>query len=368
MNRSLLLAGLFAAAAVAWIASGRLGEDRGGPELRNLPAPLDAETVVPEVRVRQSTAEQHVRRLVLFGQSEAVRSVLLKAEIAGPISELSAEKGAVLVAGQEIARIAEQERPAELARARALLAQRRIEAEAARKLTQQGHRSQTALAGAEAELQAAEAEANLAQINLDKLVVAAPFDGVLDERSVELGDFVDRGDTIGRIVDLDPLLIVAYVSEADVGAISVGDLGSARLAGRPAAIEGRVRFVAATAESETRTFRVELTVDNPERRLPAGTTAELQIPVETIRAHHLSPAVLTLDTAGRVGINTLDEEDRVVFRPVQILAQDEAGVWLAGLPETVRLVSVGQEYVVEGQAVRPVEESEVEAQQPDAGS
>lgn len=364
MNRSLLLAGIFAVGAVAWIASGSLGGGDSQPDLRNSPAPLESEVAVPEVRVRASNADEHLRELVVFGQSEAVRNVQLKAEIAGPIAELPAEKGAMLAEGAAIARIAEQERPAELAKAKALLAQRRIEVEAARKLSEKGYRAQTSLAAAEAELQAAEAAVRLARVNLDKLVVTAPFAGVLDERSVELGDFVDRGDPVGRLVDLDPLLVVAYVSESDVESIAVGDRGTARLAGRPEPVEGRVRFVAASAETATRTFRVELEVDNPDGRLPVGATAELRLPVDRVPAHYVSPAVLTLDTGGRVGVNTVDAEDRVVFRPVEVLAQDDGGVWLAGLPERIRLISVGQEYVVDGQQVRPVAEAEVDARQP----
>ncbi len=364
MNRSLLLAVVFAVGAVAWIASGSLGGGGDRQQMRNAPAPLEAETSVPEVRVRGSEAQDHLRELVVFGQTEAVREVELKAEIGGPIAALPAEKGERLAAGAEIARIAEQERPAELAKARALLEQRRIEVQAARKLSEKGYRAQTSLAAAEAELQAAEAAVRLAEVNLEKLVVTAPFDGVLDRRSVELGDFVDRGDPIGRLVDLDPLLVVAQVSEKDVGEIAVGDAGALRLADGERRIEGRVRFVAASAETATRTYRVELAVPNPGGRLPVGATAELHLPIETVRAHRVTPAVLTLDTDGRVGVNTVDEQDTVVFHPVRILAQDDDGVWLAGLPERIRLISVGQEYVVDGQPVRPVEESEVEARQP----
>lgn len=365
MNRSLLLAALLAVGAVVWIASGSLGDSE--PETRNPPAPLEAEALVPEVRVRLSRADDHLRELVVFGQTEAVRSVMLKAEIGGPIAELPVDKGATVPAGQEIARIAEQERPAQLTEAKALLAQRRIEYEAARTLNQKGYRAETALAESAAVLQAAEAAVRLAEVNLGKLTLVAPFEGVLDERAVELGDFVDKGDPIARIVDLDPLLVVGFVSESDVAALKVGDPGMARLIGRRE-IQGRVRFIATAAETATRTFRIELAVDNPEGSLPVGATAELHLPVETVRAHYVSPAVLTLSTAGQVGINAVDAEDHVVFHPVQILEQDGGGVWLGGLPEEVRLITVGQEYVAAGQQVRPVEESAVEAQQPEAGS
>ena len=69
-------------------------------------------------------------------------------------------------------------------------------------------------------------------------------------------------------------------------------------------------------------------------------------------AHLISPAVLTLDDAGAVGVKVVDSEDRVRFHAVNIIADTSEGVWLAGLPAKIRLITVGQEYVRDGQLVR----------------
>ncbi len=83
-------------------------------------------------------------------------------------------------------------------------------------------------------------------------------------------------------------------------------------------------------------------------------TAELRLPAAERPAHRLSPAALTLSDAGAVGVKTVDADGRVRFREVEILADEPQGVWVAGLPETVTLITVGQEFVTEGQRVRPV--------------
>jgi len=79
---------------------------------------------------------------------------------------------------------------------------------------------------------------------------------------------------------------------------------------------------------------------------------ELRLPAESLMAHLVSPAVLTLDDAGVIGVKAVDGENRVRFYPVKIIADTSQGMWLGGLPEKVTLITVGQEYVLPGQPVR----------------
>src|SRR3546814_6168800 len=113
---------------------------------------------------------------------------------------------------------------------------------------------------------------------LSYTIIRAPFDGIVDLRLVELGDFVDRGDTNARLVDLDPMLIVTQVNERDVQSLTVGAPGKARLIGG-LTVEGRIRHISSVADEATRTFRVELEVPNPDRRIANRSeehTSELQ--------------------------------------------------------------------------------------------
>ena len=72
-----------------------------------------------------------------------------------------------------------------------------------------------------------------------------------------------------------------------------------------------------------------------------------------VRAHRVSPAVLTLSEDGVLGIKIVGPADRIVFHPVDIVADTPDGVWLAGLPERVDVVTVGHEFDRAGQIVRP---------------
>lgn len=359
MKRSIVFAVVLAAGAAAWVASGQLGESGAQPQPQKPPADLGALDEAPAVRVRPSNAQSHAVIDLLRGRSEANRLVEIKSETDGRITELSVADGQAVETGAVIAQLSAGDRPARLAEAKALLAQRRIEYEAARKLSEKGFRAETQLAAAEAALEAAAAAVKIAEVELSYTRIRAPFDGIVDERLVELGDYVDRGDAIARLVELDPMLIVTQVNERDVRRLAVGAPGRARLI-TGETVEGRIRHIAAVADEATRTFRVELEVPNPDGLISAGMTAEIALPLSQVEAHVVSPAILTLSDRGEVGVKAVDQDERVVFHPVAIVDTDQDGIWVTGLPAEVTLITVGQEYVSAGEKVRPVSEETIE--------
>jgi multidrug efflux system membrane fusion protein len=240
-----------------------------------------------------------------------------------------------------------------LAEDRALLRQRQVELEAALKLAKKGFRAETQLAGARARYDQAQARLQSMKIDFDNTTIVAPFDGVLEDRMVEIGDFVEIGDPVGVLVDLDPVLVVGHVNERHIGWITVGGTGSvAFLDGRQSV--GTVRFVSSVANADTRTFRVELTIANPERRIKEGLTAELTLPTERISAHLISPAILTLADDGRLGVRGIVAGNKVQFYPVRVVANTMDGTWVDGLPDRIDLIVVGQEFVADGDVVEPV--------------
>ncbi len=359
MKRSIIFAVLLAVGATLWVASGQFGESGAEPPAQKPPADLTALDQAPLVRVRPSRAEQHAVIDLLRGRSEANRLVEIKSETDGRLAELPINDGTRVKAGDVIAKLSPGDRPARLAEARALLAQRKVEFDADKKLSQKGFRAETQLAASQAELEAAEAAVKIAEVELSYTTIRAPFDGVIDDRLVEIGDFIDRGEAVARLVELDPMLIVTQVNERDIRRLSVGAPGQARLMGG-ATVTGTIRHISAIADEATRTFRVELEVPNPDRRIAAGMTAEIALPLSEIAAHHVSPAVLTLAENGEIGVKAVDAEGRVAFHAVSIVDTDNQGIWITGLPEEITLITVGQEYVSAGEAVRAVQESEIE--------
>jgi multidrug efflux system membrane fusion protein len=167
---------------------------------------------------------------------------------------------------------------------------------------------------------------------------------------VEVGDFVEKGKEIARILELDPILITGEVTQQELDYLKVGAAGNAKLI-TGEELRGVLRYVASESDQATRTFRVELEVDNPGAAVVSGTTAELRIPTEELMAHYISPALLALNSQDKIGVKSVDDHGVVVFHPVDIVRTGVDGVWVSGLPARVRVITVGQGFVHEGDRV-----------------
>ena len=356
MRKSIGIAVLIATAIVAWVMSGTWTGDND--DVATLARPTNAaaksnenKTLNVLVEVQTLVAESRTRRIELRGRTEASRSVDLRAETAARVVAINAKKGAKVRAGQVIVELAMNDREAKLGEAKATVRQRQIEYDASQSLSERGYRAQTKHAEAAANLSRALAYQAKIELDISNTKIKAPFDGILDVRNVETGSYVSTNMTIGRIVDQDPYLVIGQVSEINVPFLRVGDKGKATLASGEV-IEGRLRFIASTADQKTRTFRVEMEVANRDRRLRDGLTAEISVEVDERMAHHVSSAILTLNDEGELGVRSVDTNNKVKFYSVEIIDDTGDGVWLNGLPERVDVISVGQEFVREGDKVR----------------
>ena len=353
MKRSYVIAAGIAMAVTGWILSGQVG-GRQAPDTAPAAAAEPA-AKLPQVRVRRLVAEERIGELVLFGRTEADRMVRVKAETAATVAKLAVTKGGRVAKGDVIARLAMDDRRARLAEAEATVDQYRIAHEAALDLSKKAFRSRVSLAQAKAELEAAKAALERIRLDIEHTVIRAPFDGVVDDLPVEVGDYVKVAETVATLIDLDPIVVVGEVGERDVARIKSGAVAHVRLA-TGERLAGAVSYVSKMGSTATRTFRVEVAIDNPAGAVAEGVTAELRLPTERVRAHRLSPSVLTLSDEGVVGVKSVGADGTVAFHLVHMIADTPDGIWLGGLPDEVTVITVGQEYVRAGQRVRPVPE------------
>jgi len=291
--------------------------------------------------------------LKLRGETEAAREVEVRAEISGLVVSEPIPKGSRVTAGTVLCRIEPGNRPARLAEAEAQLAEARIGETAASRLAEGGFGSETRAVGAKAQLQAAQAAVEAAQTEIDRLTISAPFDGLLETDTAELGSLMQPGTLCATVIELDPIRLVGYLPEAMVDEIRVGAGATARLAsGRE--IAGDVSFVARVADPDTRTFRVEVSVPNPDGAIRDGQSADIDIAARGMAAHQVPASALTLDDDGRMGLRLVDADNRVVFAPVRLIRDRSNDVLVSGLPDVARVIVIGQEFVADGVRVKPV--------------
>lgn len=336
---------------VLWMVSGVFKSTDPGDDGAN----KVTEAAQTRVRVVTVTGEQHTPVISIMGRIVADKAVSVRAQVLGRVLEVVAVKGDVVEAGAVLVRIDPEDRAERLAEAKARLKQQEIAYESARKLSKGGYSSKLNVAKAKADLEAARAQATLMQRNLDNATVTAPIAGVVDTLPAQVGDYFDKaGGLVGRIIDLSTVNGVGQVAERDIGRIALGKAARVRLPdGRE--LKGMVTYIAQASNALTRTFGVEVTISVPDHSVPEGLTAQIDLPMDTVFSHRISPALLTLDDDGQVGVKTVGRDGIVKFHSVRIVSDTTNGVWLSGLPVQTRIISVGQEFVRVGQTVDVVE-------------
>lgn len=348
-QRNYRVATIVALLALAWLASGLLIAPPD-PEEAAPAADSDSGDETLRVRARTIEASPYTRRALVNAHTEANRSVRLRAEQDGAIVALPVAEGRAVREGDVICEIDAEDRPEQLERARAALHKAELDYEGSQRLKSRGLQSDTAMAERELALADARAEFKRARVAVEKLRIRAPFDGVVNRRHVELGDFIRRGEECATLLDLDPLLVVGEVSETRVGRLTLGGPASAELQ-QGQRVTGSLRYISQQASDTTRAYRVEVAVDNPRGELRGGISGRLALPTGEVMAHRINSSLLTLDDRGELGVRILDGDNRVQFANVALVGDGDAGVWVSGLPQKVRLITVGQEYVTAGDIV-----------------
>lgn len=342
LNSTTLVFVAIVALVAVWIGSGMIGRE----------APVEEERAagqVPTVAVHLSRAEPITRELVLYGDVQPVQISVLRARTQGIVEEV-VPIGREVEAGQEVGRLSTDDREASLARAEAQLAVAQRDFNTAQELFQRGTGPENAVQTALAQLEAARADVRAVELELANTVLRAPISGVVNEVMADVGAYVAGGGEVLEVIDNDPLLAVVQVQQSSIGFLQRGMPAHVRFIGGQES-EGVVRFVAPIADAETRTFRVEVEIANEGAALPSGLSAEVVIPLETQPAHRVSAALGQLDEQGRLGVHVVDDDSRIAFLPVSILRARADGVWVAGLPEEVRLVTISQGSLSPGQVV-----------------
>ncbi|MEX2327085.1 MAG: efflux RND transporter periplasmic adaptor subunit, partial [Pseudomonadales bacterium] len=348
MTDRMLIAGLFAIGITVWLISGEFGTDTLVAEEATTES---RKAEIALVRGIESVADTRKLFLEVRGQTRANRTVQLRAEVAGRIEEIPGEKGTHVKEGDVLCRIAIDTRQTELDEARADLKSAQLEYDGVLDLQDRGLQSEINVARAKAALESSRAQAKRAELALLKTRIVAPFNGVVDSQPVEVGDFLGIGQVCVTLMEIDPMLVVGQVAEKRIGQVHLEDEAEVTLITGDK-LTGRVTFIGRVPDATTRTYPVEVTVDEPGDMIRAGLTAQMKVPVGTERAHLISPASLVLNDAGVIGVRIVDAENTVRFMPVKIVSEGVNGVWVNGLPERVRLITVGQEEVFDGQVVR----------------
>ena len=357
MRSTYIWAATIAVSLTVWLVSGQINSaptviDPSIAEQNRINEEIGSDSIPTRVRAQQIRAVEKIRYTNIRGKTQNKRTVNARAEIIGRIVDRRVERGDVVTTDTVLCELSIEDRQTALIEAQELVSQARIDYQGALKLEAKGFNSDSAIAATKARLASAAAQLKRRQLDVEKILIRAPFAGVVEDVHVEIGDYVNPGQGCATIVDLNPMLMVGRVSEKDVLDLNLGELAIGVLAdGRT--VTGPVTFVGQQSDPQTRTYAVEIQLDNSDGALRSGITAEIKIPADRVLAQKVSPALFALDDSGAIGVRVLDDNNIVHFHTIEIISEGADGVWVTGLPNQTTVITVGQEMVVAGERVDP---------------
>ena len=307
-------------------------------------------TKLTKVQVSQFSQRTYVPELSLRSQTEPYRVVELKAEVAGSVIAVPGNRGTKVEQGQPICVIEPKDRQSRVDRAAAQLEQAQIAYRGALQLKTAGYQSELAIAQAKADMEAAKLVLKQSEIDLENLSIRAPFPAIVETRPIEVGDFMSTGQLCAKLVELNPIKVTAQVSEADIAKLKLGDNAVAEFFTH-GDVEVQISYVAHDTNNRTRSYRIEAIADNPNFSLISGMSGRLRINQPSVNAHFIPASLIVLDARGQPAVRAVVEKNLVKQIEVTVVGETEQGVWVLGLPETITLITVGQNYVSDGELV-----------------
>jgi multidrug efflux pump subunit AcrA (membrane-fusion protein) len=217
-------------------------------------------------------------------------------------------------------------------------------------------------AAAKATLEQAEAAERIARKRLIDATLLAPVNGFVSKRNIEEGAMASPGTAVFTIVDLDPVEIQVGVPETDVRLVHRGQSAIVTVSARPGmTFSGKVRLVNVSAETQTRTYMVRITVPNPRSALLVGMIAEARIlGNETRDVLTLPGQSLVHDPQGAPQVFVyFPNEKRVYAKRVTTGEVMDRDVQIVdGVKDSDSIVVAGQQLLREGSVVSAKEEKQ----------
>jgi len=305
----------------------------------------EEQAAVPEiprnVRVVELKAGQLVEYFEISGPVAPVRGAVLSSQESGPVVKLAAAKG------QEVLRggiIVEQDRgilAADLESAAANLKAQSYNVDKVRKLNKAGKVSRMELLNAESFFEQAKSREAISKERYKRAAIRAPFDGVIVERYVELGQLLMPGQPVVRIIDPSVLKLEAYLTDQEVAWVTVGTAALVKMGDKGQFAPGTVSWVGLEADRMTGKFKMELEIPNADGHLRSGVIGRARISKNVLNGVLSIPRDAVMHSRGGTMVFVIDG-DRAYQRPI-VLGADQGS-----LVTVDRGLKAGDQLVVRG--------------------
>jgi len=334
-----------------WVGSGYFGDDSQNKEV------AESNTKANEFTVKyiESSASDFTDTFKIIGKTEADSIVELSMQTNGKVENIYFNKGQNVLKGQTICALETQNKYELLEAARANLNDTKLKYESQLKLAQKSFVSENSLNSLEANYEKAKADYRNAELNKEYLNVRAPIDGIINDINIEVGELATKGDICAVLMDSDPIIVKGNVSEKNISKLKIDSPAKIQLIGETF-LEGKINYISSIADPDTRTFTVEVSIENTDNQIKVGTTAEIFVSNQIKNSHLIPSSILSLSDDGNIGIKIISKDNMVEFIEVKVSNLNNEGAYVTDLPPIIRIITVGQDFVTSGDIVNAVQD------------
>ena len=365
---------------VAFVIMGVLGSMKQPPPKKEA---VDNTLLVETLALRNETVNFKINSQ---GTVRPLINTTLSAEVSGTITYISDKfvAGGLFSADEVLMEIDPTDYEVALTQAKALVKQRQIEYDGAKKLRKSGFRAEAELASAEAALAAAEASLVIAKRNLDRTKIRLPYKGIVREKTADLGQYVNPGSRLAVTFAIDTAEVRLPLTDRDLSFLDLpayqvqttnyDELPNVTLSaiqkGKLTNWEAKIIRTEGVVDENSRvTFAVAQVIDPYKTNQTLSATNTTVLPVGTYVTAEITG--VSMDNLMKVPREALrgqnqvlivDSESKLRIRDISVLYTDKTHAYInAGVSEGERIILTAIESPINGMSVRTTKDTATES-------
>ena len=350
MPPSYWLAALIALAVVLWMASDNL---LPGPPQEVLDKIKATQTekkektfIVSAVEVKNDNTDIVVRA---SGVTEPSYTISVIARRSGIVTDILVTEGMNVKKGQIIARLDRENLDVDLEAAISAEKSAQQSFDIAEKLGK-NYASNLELVQSEATLKQAKAQVAGIKQQIEYTELKAQKSGILEELFLETGQLIQKDRSVFTIMGMEKMKLIAPVPQTQIGKISLNDNVVVTIPGIEEKI-GKVKRIASAANQATRTFDVEVEIENEDGSVRAGMSSEVSIVIDQAKAFSVSPAHLAISEDGSLRVKIVNDQNVVSIVDVKLIRASGNMAYVSGLNDGDLMLTTGQAFVSAGEKI-----------------
>lgn len=286
----------------------------------------------------------------ISGITNAAEDITLSAETTGQIESFQYEIGSPVKKDQILAKVNEQIAKAQLNAANANLKLIKTTFGMQEDLYKKQLISQQQFESVNTQYEVAKSNYDLAELQYNKTNIRAPIDGLLAEKYKHEKEFIAQGMPLCRIITLNPIKITMGVTGKDLAALQINQNVTVELPSvADRAYTGTIKTISSIADSDSRTFQVEISIPNPRNTIKAGMLCTISFINTRYAKAIVIPQDLILEGEEK---GVLIAKDNLAVRiPIKILATQKNLAAVEGIEPNTAIITVGHKNLVEGDKI-----------------